>query len=126
MLPFQQVNSINSACYDDLICVADLRSPAPLPEEVRTLKANYTFYLAFEMRRIHNAHFYSRIYYDFDLSKWPWTSLSSSYIRWILFAQVEKVHMISIYYFVYQVWVGRHKDNRKYTKGTIFISLLIS
>ena len=32
-------------------------------------KANFTFYLAFEMRRIHNAHFYSRIFYDFNLSK---------------------------------------------------------
>lgn len=62
-----QVNSINSACYDDLICVANLRSPDPLPDEVRTPKADYTFYLAFEMRRIHNAHFYSRMYYDFDL-----------------------------------------------------------
>ncbi|KAG7173014.1 laccase-11-like, partial [Homarus americanus] len=61
----QQVNSINSACYNDLICVADLRSPEPLPRDLRKEEANFTFYLAFEMNRIHNPHFYSRMYYDF-------------------------------------------------------------
>ncbi|XP_069937854.1 uncharacterized protein [Cherax quadricarinatus] len=67
VISFQQVNSINSACYDDLICVADLRSLYPLPKDLQTPQANFTFYLAFEMRRIHNSHFYSQIYYDFDL-----------------------------------------------------------
>nr|XP_045624166.1 laccase-2-like [Procambarus clarkii]XP_045624167.1 laccase-2-like [Procambarus clarkii] len=62
-----QVNSINSACYEDLVCVAHLRSPNPLPQEVNVPRANFTIYLAFEMRRIHNAHFYSKIYYNFDL-----------------------------------------------------------
>ncbi|XP_037773206.1 laccase-2-like [Penaeus monodon] len=61
-----QVNSINSACYDDLICAAGLRSPVPMPEVLRTPRANYTFYLAFEMRQIHNAHFYSRAFYNFE------------------------------------------------------------
>lgn len=40
-----------------------------MPEEARTPSANFTFYLAFEMRRVHNAHFYSRSYYNFDFSE---------------------------------------------------------
>ncbi|XP_064087026.1 LOW QUALITY PROTEIN: uncharacterized protein LOC135201744 [Macrobrachium nipponense] len=62
-----QVNSINSACYDDLICARDLRSLKPLPADLADPRANFTFYLAFEMRRIHNPQFYSRMFYDFNL-----------------------------------------------------------
>lgn len=65
--PGIQVNSINSACYDDLVCIADLRSPDKLAPDMRAPKADLTYYLAFEMRRINNAHFYSRIHYDFNL-----------------------------------------------------------
>lgn len=65
--PGVQVNSINSACSNDLRCVASLRSPHPMPEEARVPVANLTLYLAFEMRRIHNDHFYSQAYYNFDL-----------------------------------------------------------
>ncbi|XP_068243053.1 uncharacterized protein [Palaemon carinicauda] len=61
-----QINSINSACYDDLICAKDLKSLEPLPADMAHPKANFTFYLAFEMRRVHNAHFYSKIFYDFN------------------------------------------------------------
>lgn len=64
----QQVNSINSACYEDLVCMADMRSVHPLPEDLKK-PTNFTFYLAFEMRRINNPHFYSRMYYDFNLGK---------------------------------------------------------
>ncbi|KAK3884409.1 hypothetical protein Pcinc_011312 [Petrolisthes cinctipes] len=61
-----QVNSINSACYDDLVCMANMRSIHSMPEDMKT-PTNFTFYLAFEMRRINNAHYYSRMYYDFNL-----------------------------------------------------------
>lgn len=69
ILSSQQINSINSACRENKLCVADLRSPNPMPPAARSPLANITLYLAFEMRRIHNAHFYSRSYYNFDLSK---------------------------------------------------------
>ncbi|KAK7040803.1 Mco1p [Halocaridina rubra] len=62
-----QVNSLNSACYDDLVCIADLRSPYSLPDDLKYPQANLTLYLAFEMRPIHNSHFYSRMFYDFEL-----------------------------------------------------------
>lgn len=65
--PGVQVNSINRACTDQLLCVASLRAHHPMPPEAMVPAANFTYYLAFEMNRIHNAHFYSRSYYNFDL-----------------------------------------------------------
>nr|XP_045624168.1 oxidoreductase OpS5-like [Procambarus clarkii] len=65
--PGVQVNSINSACYDDLICVSDLRSPYSLPAALRTPKPDFTIYLAFQVRGVNNDNFYSRIYYNYDL-----------------------------------------------------------
>lgn len=62
-----QVNSINRACTDDLRCVAWLRSYYPMAPEAMRPVADFTYYLAFEMNRIHNAHYYSRSYYNFDL-----------------------------------------------------------
>ncbi|XP_050695782.1 uncharacterized protein LOC126985218 [Eriocheir sinensis] len=63
----EQINTVNSACSPTKQCVADMRSPDPMPAEARTPSANITLYLAFEMRRTHNPHFYSRSYYNFDL-----------------------------------------------------------
>ncbi|XP_069181574.1 uncharacterized protein [Procambarus clarkii] len=64
--PGVQVNSVNSACYDDLVCVADLRSHYSLPEALKTPHADITLYLAFQVRNINNDHFYSRVFYPFE------------------------------------------------------------
>lgn len=64
--PGVQVNTINRACKDNLLCVAWLRSHHSLPQQALVPEANFTHYLAFEMNRVHNAHFYSRSFYNFD------------------------------------------------------------
>ncbi|XP_068243052.1 uncharacterized protein [Palaemon carinicauda] len=61
-----QINSINRGCYGNRICARDLKSLEHIPADMAHPRANFTFYLAFEMRRIHNAHFYSRESYDFN------------------------------------------------------------
>ncbi|KAK8719988.1 hypothetical protein OTU49_013647, partial [Cherax quadricarinatus] len=64
--PGLQVNTFNRACYDDLICVADLRSPYPLPEDIKINKADITLYLAFSINFVDNKNYYSIKYYDIN------------------------------------------------------------
>ncbi|CAL4147895.1 unnamed protein product [Meganyctiphanes norvegica] len=64
--PGTQINSINSACYEDQICVADMRAKSKFPEDLKSDQADYTFYLSFEMRNVFNNKFYSRNFYDFS------------------------------------------------------------
>nr|XP_053655696.1 uncharacterized protein LOC128704618 [Cherax quadricarinatus] len=62
----RQVNSVNSACYNDRVCVSDLRSPYSMPNDLRSPRADVTIYLAFSVRFINNDHYYSKIYYDIN------------------------------------------------------------